>query len=407
MKKKPLDGIRVIELSTFLAVPTCGRILGMLGADVIKIEPVEGEFFRIEAPIFDAGIPCINEENPIYLNANAGKRMIAIDLKTSEGMHIFHELIKSADIFITNIRSKALSKLGIAYEDLQKNYPKLVYGHVDGYGPKGAESSKPGFDSQAYLARGGFLLDLTEPGFEPNEQVLGSGDCPTGVALTTGILAALICSKRTGVGRYINSSLLNTAIWAGSMHLILAQYGIEFPRPRTHPPSCALATPYKCKDGEWIYFMVSQGVMEDWVTLCTALGMGDLSRDERYNSFEKQRAMAPEIVSIFDEVFIKKTYAQWDEILSNTGLCYDRVLHLLDVIQDPQAVANEYFIKREYPSGKTVYFATPPFKMSGIPQEDLEKTIHLGEHTREVLKEIGYSDLTIQELSKKSVIYAE
>jgi len=407
MKKNPLDGIRVIDLSTFLAVPTCGRILGMLDADVIKIEPVECEFFRIEAPIFDAGIPCTNEENPIYLNANAGKRMIAMDLKTSEGMQIFHELIKSADIFITNIRSGALSRLGIAYEDLHKNYPKLVYGHVDGYGTKGAEALKAGFDSQAYLARGGFLLDLTEPGCEPNEQVLGSGDCPTGVALTAGILAALVCSKRTGVGHYINSSLLNTAIWAGSMHLILVQYGIEFPRPRSHPFPCALATSYKCRDGEWIYFMTSQGVMEDWITLCNALGMDDLGQDERYNSLDKQQALAPEIVSILDKVFINKTYAQWDEILSKTKLCYDRVLHLLDVIQDPQAVANDYFIKREYPSGKTVYFATPPFKMSNLPQEDLEKTIHHGEHTREVLRKIGYSDSTIQELLKKNIIHAE
>lgn len=406
MFKKPLEGIRVIDLSTFLAVPQCGRVLASLGAEVIKIEAIEGEFFRIEAPIFEVDIPYTDDENPIYLNANAGKRLIALDLKAKEGMEIFVKLIKRSDVFITNMRNVGLDRLGIDFKHLHELNPALVYGHLNGYGEKGAEASKPGFDSQAYLARGGFLLDFTEPGSIPNEMVLGSGDSAAGIAMVAGILGALVGAKRSHEGQYVSISLLNTAIWASNMQLVLAQYGVDFPRSHTNPYTTAMANVYRCKDGEWISITTSQKFMNDWSILCRALGMEDVLEDDRFNSLEKQRLHRQEVVGLLDKKFAEKTYAEWVEILNTTSLAYERVTHLVDVIEDPQAVENRFFIKRNYKSGKQVSFATPPFKIDGLEEENLEHTIHHGEHTREVMLELGFLPEEINTLEAKKIIVA-
>jgi (R)-2-hydroxy-4-methylpentanoate CoA-transferase len=404
MNIRPLEGIRILELSTFLAVPQCGRMLASLGADVIKIEALDGDFFRIEAPIFEVGIPYTEDENPIYLNANVGKRHIALNLKTHEGMQVFLKLIQKSDAFITNMRNMALEHLKIGFKDLHALNPALVYGHLSGYGEKGAEEARPGFDSQAYFARGGFLLDLSEPGCIPNEMVLGAGDSAAGVALTAGILGALVGANRNHEGHYVCVALLSTALWATTMHLVLAQHGLAFPRPRTNPYVAAITNVYRCKDGEWISITTSQDLMKDWSTLCQAIGLEHLLADERFNSLEKQMHHRQKLVGLLDRKFSEKTFTEWAEILGATHLTYEKVAHLMDVLDDPQARENKFFLKRSYSSGKQVYFATPPFKLQGQGEENLENTIHHGEHTREVLLELGYLPDEIKGLVTKKVI---
>lgn len=398
MRASPLKGIRVLDLTTFLAAPQCGRMLCAMGADVVKVEAPNKDFFRIEAPLFESDIPCTDEENPIFLNANAGKRFISLDLAKEKGIEVFHKLVCVSDILITNMRMAALCKLHIDYKSLSGVNPKLVYGHVDGYGQKGTEASKPGFDSQAYLARGGYLLDLNEHGSKPNEMVLGCGDSATSLALFVGVLAGLIGAKRSGQGRFINTSLLHTADWGASMHLILSQFGLDASCSRKCPPAFAIANVYQCKDGEWIAMTCSQRMLDDWATLCSALGLYELIDDERFNTIEKQHENRAEAVALLDKRFKEKTYGEWDEILKNTNLTYERTAHLIEVIRDEQAIANGYFQKRVYESGRDVYFATPPFQIEGVESEDLTKGIHFSEHTDEVLSELGYGADAIEGL---------
>ena len=403
MENKVLQGIRVLDLTTFIAAPQCGRALAALGADVVKVEAPDMDYYRIESPLFEVGIPCTEDENPIFLNANAGKRMVVINLRDPRGVEAVRRLICQSDILITNMRTAALEKLGIDYEHAHAWNPRLVYGHIDGYGQKGEEASKPGFDSQAYLARGGYLLDLTEKGCVPNEMVLGCGDSATGTALLCGVLAGLHKAQRTGEGMFVNTSLLNTAMWNAILHLTLVQSGLEQPSTRKKPLAFAMTNVYRCADGVWVATNTSQDLLDNWRDLVTALGAPEAADDPRFSTLEGQRRYRAEAVALLDELFAKKTYAEWDEILRHTEVCYERVARLLEVPEDPQALENGCFIERHYPSGKTMKFAAPPFRMKGM-EEDLTKTLHFGEHTREVLLELGYTEPEITELYTDKVV---
>ena len=397
MSRAVLAGIRVLDLTTFIAAPQCGRALAALGADVVKVEAPDKDYYRIEAPLFEVGIPCTEDENPIFLNANAGKRMIVVNLRSRDGIEVFRRLAEKSDILITNMRTAALEKLGVDYESVHKWNKKLVYGHIDGYGQKGPEAPKPGFDSQAYLARGGYLLDLTEKGCVPNEMVLGCGDSATGTALLCAVMAGLVKAQTSGEGGYYNVSLLNTAMWNASMHLTLLQGGLKQPTTRKEPIAFALTNVYQCADGEWVALNTSQNLLETWRQLCTALGVPEAIDDPRFNTLKGQRENRAAAVALLDEYSAKKTYAEWDAILKKTDVAYERTARLLEVTQDPQALENGYFIERHYLSGKVLRIATPPFRMEGV-EEDMTYTLHFGEHTREVLGELGYEEKEIEEL---------
>jgi len=402
--KKPLEGIRVIDMTTFLAAPQCCRMLRALGADVVKIEAPDVEFFRIEAPIFECGIPCTEEENPIYLNSNAGKRMISLDLKHPKAKEVVHRMVKNADVLVTNMRRPPLIKLGLDYDALKDLNPALVYAHLDGYGVEGADAPKPGFDTQAYLARGGFLLDPTTPDAEPNFQVLGAGDCPTGVALLCGVLSALISAKKTGKGRFIKSSLYSSALWAQSMNMILSQYGFEMPAGRQKPSATALDNIYPCKDGEWLVLSAGDDPEAMFKTLCEKIGAAELAADSRFNTLSAMHENKEAMAAALEAVFATRDYAEWKNVLTGSGIAFDKPLkNILELPRDEQA-PGAHFIERNYPSGKTMHFATPPFEFDGVV-EDLDATCHFGEKTLEVLGELGYTEAEIAELLEEKAAY--
>lgn len=401
----PLKGVRILDLTTFLAAPQCCRALAAMGADVVKVEAPNKDFFRIESPLFEVGIPCTDDENPIFLNTNAGKRFITLNLTQPEAVEIFKKLVAQSDALVSNMRLSALKKLGIDYDSLKNEFPHLVYAHLDGYGLKGEESPKPGFDSQAYLARGGYLLDLNEPGSWPNDQVLGIGDSATGTALYVAVMSALIAAKKTGKGSYVDVALQHASNWGAGFNLLLSQFGMDPECSRKEPQTYALEAVYECSDGRWISLSCGGDLLGEWAKLCKVLGREDLISDPRFQTRENHHENRAVAVAILDEIFKTKTYAEWDEILWNTGVIYDKVAeHLLEVLEDEQCIANELFGKREYLSGKTVYFATPPFKVQGVKPEDLAKPVHFGGCTDEILTELGYGAEDITRMHENGIV---
>ena len=205
--KRPLEGIEVVELATFVAAPSCCRYLADLGAHVIKVESFGGDPLRYTA--VTEGRPAGEEENTSYDLENANKECICLNLKTPAGLEAFEKLVSRADIFVTNLRQGALERIGIDYDSLKVKYPSLVYGIVTGYGDKGPDKDLPGFDFTAYSARGGVLGPTCDKSSNPMNLIPGFGDHQVGMFLSSGIIAALFRAKNTGQGDRVSASLLS------------------------------------------------------------------------------------------------------------------------------------------------------------------------------------------------------
>lgn len=221
--KRPLEGVKVLELATFIAAPCCARFLADLGAEVIKVEAPAGDPLRYTA--VNEGRPQDQKENTSYDLENAGKTCVCLNTKTPAGREALEKLIAEADIFITNWRQNPLKKAGLDYETLHAKYPRLVYGFVSGYGEKGPDKDLPGFDFTAFFARGGILGTLFDKDALPMLTIAGFGDHQVGMYLASGVLAALYRARETGIGDRVVVSLFHSAIWDVSLLLQASQYG--------------------------------------------------------------------------------------------------------------------------------------------------------------------------------------
>lgn len=247
--KQLLEGIKVIELGTHIAIPKAARLMADWGAEVIKVEPPKGEAWRTIGNSY--GIPCDDDCNPIFQAANANKKSIAINLKDERGREVLFKLLENADVFLTNTRLNGLKKLGLAYEDIKDRFPRLIYTHFSGYGTKGPEKDRPGFDIAAYWAKAGMPLEWSTRESGPSRPLPGFGDSTVATVALSGILAALFNREKTGRGEFLKTSLYGCALWFNSCGIVQAQYQPEGAYPRSR---CNQPTPYHI-----IYRPVAQG----------------------------------------------------------------------------------------------------------------------------------------------------
>lgn len=358
----PLAGVRVVDLTTYLAGPAAGRMLAYLGAEVIKVEPPAGDPFRFQGDIY--GIPVEDDNNPLFAAANDGKRFVTVDLKTEEGRRAFYALVKTADILITNMRMGPLQRLHVTYDELHDINPRLVYGRISGYGTKGPLASRLGFDSTAYFARGGHMLDYVEPGSPPNNMMLGSGDVNTALALVGGVLAALAGATLTGEGRMVDVSLLHTSVWMASMDYVVSQYGEDFFIDRV----------YRCKDGVYMYLQAITDKQK--AILLDMIGMTRAEYDDHFGAIPKLR-----------EIYAQKTFAEWASMLEGTGVCIERLRHIEEVPRDRQARDNGFL--RPYGRGTDVWMPMPPVTFDGCGEGAFSADVRLGRDNESILSELG------------------
>lgn len=393
----PLKGVKVVDLSTYAAVPVVGRIMADWGADVIKVEPLAGDPMRHFGPTL--GVPSTTEENPIYDMLNGYKRYIAIDLKSEQGRKVMDDLLAQADVFITNVRINALKKMKLTYEDLSPRFPQLVWGHISGFGTLGPDRDRPGFDIVSYWARSGAMVDLCQPGSGPITPPYGFGDVPSGTTLLAGVCAALAQQRVTGRGRKVSASLYGSAIWNVGMMIATAQdaYRDPWPRSRKNPPS-PLSSAFQSKDGEWLIL----GILEParyWAPLCeNVINRPDLAYDDRFNSVPAAKAHADILVDILDEAFAQEPIAVWEERLSAADIAYDRVSHFREVPHDPQAWANGYLTEATFRNGKKAVLPNTPVQFDDTPAPLVQNVGLIGQDTRAILKELNYSDEQIEEM---------
>lgn len=398
-RKRPLEGVKVVELATFIALPAVGRILADMGAEVIKIESGKGDNLRWTAPT--EGRPLDHHENTTFDLENAGKLGIGLDVRKDAGREILFKLLDEADIFLTNWRPGALERARLDYESLKERYPKLVYGNVTGYGETGPDKDLPGFDYTAFFARGGMLGTLYQKGTVPMNVIPGLGDHQVALGLTAGVLAALIHAKNTGQGEKVSSNLLHAAIYMQAIMVQAAQYpeyGQVYPIDRRTTTSPFILA-YKTRDERFIQVCmpVYDAYYENFIT---CMGRPDLVGDERFCKLENmaRQGLSPVLYDILVEQFATKTKEEWEKIFVEHDIPFGVAQTWEEILEDEQAWAIDTFHRMEYPNGSVKSLVRPPIDMKETGLPAYERGPMLGEHGPQILKRLGYDEERIQAL---------
>lgn len=396
---KPLEGIKVVELASFVAAPAAGRMLAEMGADVIRVESTAGDPWRFYG--VNCGLPVADEENPLFDLYNLGKRDIQLDTKTPEGKEILLRLLGEADVFITNNRLKSLVRAGLDYDSLKDRFPKLIYGLVTGYGQTGPDVDAPGYDGVAFFSRSGMLADMAEPGGYPASAPGCVGDGATGAALFGGICAALLNRERTGMGDFVETSLFGNAVWLCGTMSAFEQYGYHYPKKRSEMG--ALYTFYKCKDGEWLHLAVTQHDRY-WKPLAEALNVPELAEDERFKNAALISRNRAQLIPLLEQAFSQFDYDEIAARLRERDIVFDRMRHYRELAADPQAVANGFVKEHIYENGHSFMMAMLPVHMRNMDETGTGRGPQMGEHTDEILKQYGYSEEAILRLKEAKAI---
>jgi len=399
----PLAGVRVLELSTFVCGPTAARLLSDMGAEVIKVESLTGDSWRRSGINF---LPYRFEEreNPIFDLYNSGKKHVALNLKSADGMEIFQKLLGQADVLVTNIRSTSLKKLGLSYEDLKETYPRLIYASVLGYGEKGPDAGKPAFDTTAFWARSGFIRDMSamKEDYEPVLAPIGVGDTATAYLLVAEINAALYRRERTGKGDNVSSGLYQNAIFCMGTMIAMAQapFGRCFPYNRVDHG--APEGSYQCSDGEWVYFALGDPLV-NIPRLLRLIGHPELVDDIRFTP-ENRWENRYELHGYLQDAFLQKPADEWVRLGDEYDLPLVRVAHFKEIAEDPQAWANGYLERVSFPNGHEDTVPASPVHMDSVGAIRTRPAPPCGADTADVLRQLGYSDGQIVEMKESGAI---
>ncbi len=391
---KPLEGIKVVDLTTYMATPATGRVLGEWGADVIKVEASKGDPCRVtQAAVFN--MPMSDEENLAFDMVNLNKRFIALNLKSETGKEIMYKLLEQADIFITNTRNKSLQKLGLDWETLHEKFPRLIMGHGLGYGKYGAEKDDPGFDVTCYMARGGVFGTTVNRGDSPMIPTNGYGDMQASMFLAAGLCAAVIGREKTGVGEYVTCALQHAAVYTLIVGMISAQYGNPYPKSRLEV-ICPFNNVYMTGDGKYIA-MCDPEYDRDYNKIMGLIGRDDLIDDPKYVNCVKMNEanLNAEVVGIMDEALAKMTSEEALKLFKDAGIPIEPCQTPLDVYEDQNVWDNDYLVKIKYPEAER-NIPTAPIQFDSVPAPEFIPTGKLGSSTVEVMRELGYSDDQIQ-----------
>lgn len=389
----PLTGIKVLDLTTFVAAPVCCRLMADMGAEVIKVERPDGDTWRQTGKSYNR-TRFSDEQNPVFDIYNSGKKHIALNLKDPEAMEVFHKLLAQADIFVTNTRPAALRRLGISYEDLKERYPSLIYGIVEGYGEKGPAKDDPAFDTTAFWSRSGFLRDMAVAGehYSPVLPPSGVGDTVTGYLLLSQILAALYRRVQTGKGDFVRATLYHTGIFTtGTMQIISqAPWGLTYPMTRIQ--NGIPGGYYRCADDEYIFVSIGYAEKKLLPLLYQMIGREDLLENPKFCDGPTGRKHPQEYYEIFRQAFLTQPAEHWLKLARQYDMPIVWLNHFKDVSQDEQAWANGYLEHHAYPNGNVDVMPSSPLEMASLGPVKTKCCPGVGAHTDSVLKELGYTD---------------
>ncbi len=397
MYDQPLKDIRVLDLSRVLAGPYCTMILGDLGADVIKIEPPEGDETRSWGP------PFLDTESAYYLCVNRNKRGMVVNLKSAEGQAILQELARRSDILVENFRPGTLERFGLNYALLRADNPGLVYCSISGFGQTGPLRDRPGYDFMIQ-AMGGLMSFTGEPDGEPMKVGVAVTDIVAGLYAVIAIQAALQVRQKTGEGQYLDISLFDTQLaWLAN---VASNFLVSGNLPERYGNAHANIVPYQsfaARDG---YFALAVGNDRQFQRLCDQIGHPEWSGNPRFGTNSARVEHREELCPLLQAIFLQRRASEWLALLEQAGIPCGPINTLDKVFAEPQVAARQMRIQMEHPTTGDIPMVASPLKMQATPVSYRLPPPRLGEHTWQVLKEVlGYSDQHVQDVISSGVVH--
>ncbi|HTU32557.1 MAG TPA: CoA transferase [Candidatus Acidoferrum sp.] len=393
------SGLRVVDLSSFIAGPAAAVILADFGADVIKVEPPSGDTYRIVYKLPPQ--PRSHDNYPWHLD-NRNKRGMTLDLKSAQAGEILERLVKWADVLIVNTPHPARKKLKLEYDDVVQWNPRLVYADLTGFGDKGPDASLPGFDITAYWARSGLLSLTRDAGAPPTLPPSGSGDHATAITLFSAIVTALYRRERTGKGSHVTTSLLAAGVWSCGVYVQAALCDATFfpLHDRLKPPN-ALINVYQASDDTWFVLVLTP---DKWPALAKGIGRPDLLTDSRFADAATLAANSTELTAMMDGVFRSQPISHWREIFDQGHLTFGEVHAPSDAVKDPQLLVNDIVVPLEGAGGNVKFAVSSPIHVHDVAKTPAKRAPEIGEHNEEILQELGFGAKDVDRLYAGGVL---
>jgi crotonobetainyl-CoA:carnitine CoA-transferase CaiB-like acyl-CoA transferase len=398
--KNLLSGIRVIDCGTYIAGPASATIMADFGAEVIKIErPPYGDPYRYLSKI--PGMP-LSDHLFCWILDGRSRKSLALNLEDDAARDVLLKLAGAADVFITNYQPALVKKFRVGYDDLQPLNSRLIYAHVTGYGETGRDVDEPGYDQTAYWARSGLMYTMYNADGEPCRAPTGFGDHPTAMTLFAAIMLALYRRQISGQGSKVSTSLMANGAWSNANFIQAALVGAKFlPRTKRTTVSNPLVCHYVTRDQKR-FLTCCLAPAKDWPNFCRALGRENLIDDERFRTPEARRTNATALVETIDAIVANKDMAEWDKLFRQFDITWALMQDNEEAAADPQMEANGVFDEIA-PGMRTV---SSPFHLTGVEKVKPGVAPSVGEHTREILSSLGYSEAEIAHLIERGAAMA-
>lgn len=392
--RAPLDGVRIVDLTTMILGPLATQYLGDLGADIVKVEAPEGDLTRYIGP----------QRNPamgaFYLNSNRNKRSIVLDIKTAQGQEVLHKLLKDADVLLHSIRTPSARRLGLGYDQLHDRYPRLIVCHMQGYSESGANAGRPAYDDVIQAASGLAMLQSVVAG-EPRFVPCIIADKVSAVHAAYGVLAALLQRAATGEGQDVAIPMMEAMV---AFNTVEHMWGATFDPPLAPmgyvPVSQASRRPFATKDG---YICVLPYTDEHWGRFCSIVGDPALTEDARYRTHNaRQKDLAGFYAEIGRRV-AQRTTQEWVDALTLADIPFSRVNSLEDLLDEPHLKSTGFWRTMQHPSEGALKYPASFLEIASVPERTPRHAPSLGEHTDDILREVGLDDAAIHTLFEAGV----
>ena len=395
MNTKPLEGVRIIDASSILMVPYCTRLLADMGAEVIKVETINGDNTRYIGPSINNGMAAV------FLNINRNKKSICVDLKTPEGRLIIYKLIKTSDVFVSNIRKAALEKIKLTHSDFEKLNPKIITANAVGFSSKGPYAGLPAFDD-TIQAISGMAAYQGAYSNQPSYTSGATADKVTGIMLGMSIIGALFNREKNGKGIELEVPMMETMV---DFTLVEHLYGFNFIPPKAPPiyprQSSPNRRPYKTKDG---YVAVLPYSDEQWLRFFKLVGKEEILKDSQFSSLKSRNENIDLLYHMLSEELTKQDTNYWLKSLKQSDIPAAKVNFPEEIFEDEHLQETNFFRETQHPSEGKLLYPKFPVEFKNTNNGETLHAPNLGENTKEILVGLGYSDFEVESLASKNII---